>query len=232
MSDISARISVTNYPSFNAAVETLNHLLQLLEMKSGGNSYRKQDREYIEYSHPEKTVRRNPLHDRIFPMETVEITRYNTDHDSSIGTAILHIGSYADEYARSMNALAIAFGNDIYFRNNAYNPTTEEGRALIAHELAHVAQYEEKRITPATTKEALEHEAEQAEEKERYTSDPYVRVKAGRKVFTLRQSQIKPMAEMVAQKVTQWMKEQKSVLSEQEYLIFLCKCQKWMNGKN
>ncbi len=230
MSDISEVRMKTDYPSFNAAVEMLEHLLMLLEMDYGYSSHRKKDMEYIEYTEAQRTVIRNPLHDRIFPMETVEITQYNREHESKIGTAIIHTGSYADEYARSMNALAITIANNIYFRSNAYKPESEEGRAIIAHELTHVAQHEEKRITAAASKEELEREAEEAEAKERYTSDPIVTVKAGRKMYKLRQSQIKVVAQKVAEKVTQWVKEQKNEMSEQDYLIFLCKYQKWVNG--
>ena len=31
-------------------------------------------------------------------------------------------------------------GTDIFFRNGAYRPETEEGRKILAHELTHVAQ--------------------------------------------------------------------------------------------
>ncbi|MEE0999379.1 MAG: DUF4157 domain-containing protein [Treponemataceae bacterium] len=29
-------------------------------------------------------------------------------------------------------------GKDIYFRNKAYKPETEEGRKILAHELTHI----------------------------------------------------------------------------------------------
>ncbi len=38
------------------------------------------------------------------------------------------------------NVRAVTLGNDIYFRSGAYAPATDEGQALLAHELAHVVQ--------------------------------------------------------------------------------------------
>lgn len=45
----------------------------------------------------------------------------------------------ADRSARLLNAQAVAFGNQILFRRGYYDPGTARGRALIAHELTHVA---------------------------------------------------------------------------------------------
>ena len=45
----------------------------------------------------------------------------------------------ADRSARLLGAEAVAFGDQILFRSGRYAPSTEPGRALIAHELAHVA---------------------------------------------------------------------------------------------
>jgi Domain of unknown function (DUF4157) len=45
----------------------------------------------------------------------------------------------ADRSARLLGAQALAFGDQILFRRGRYEPNTERGRALIAHELTHVA---------------------------------------------------------------------------------------------
>ena len=39
-----------------------------------------------------------------------------------------------------MNARAFATGQDIFFREGAYNPGSSGGRELLAHELTHVVQ--------------------------------------------------------------------------------------------
>ena len=52
----------------------------------------------------------------------------------------VHDDSGADDAARKIDALAFTRGNDIYFRSGAYDPTSPEGKKLLAHELAHVIQ--------------------------------------------------------------------------------------------
>ena len=53
----------------------------------------------------------------------------------------VHTGPEADRAARSLGAQAYAVGNDVVFANRVYDPLSGHGRAVIAHELAHVAQH-------------------------------------------------------------------------------------------
>jgi hypothetical protein len=52
----------------------------------------------------------------------------------------LHTDSKAAQSAQSINALAYTSGNNIVFDNNQYQPATESGKKLLAHELTHVVQ--------------------------------------------------------------------------------------------
>ena len=52
----------------------------------------------------------------------------------------LHTDSRANESAKNINALAYTHGNNIVFANNQYQPGTETGNKLLAHELTHVVQ--------------------------------------------------------------------------------------------
>jgi hypothetical protein len=52
----------------------------------------------------------------------------------------IHDTAQADDAARRIDALAFTRGSDIYFRSGAYDPQSEPGRRLLAHELAHVVQ--------------------------------------------------------------------------------------------
>lgn len=56
---------------------------------------------------------------------------------TSLREVRVHTGAQA---ARAVNATAFTHGNDIYFRPGSYRPESVDGRRLIAHELAHVAQ--------------------------------------------------------------------------------------------
>jgi hypothetical protein len=52
----------------------------------------------------------------------------------------LHTDTPAGESAESIGANAYTVGRDVYFAPGMYAPETQEGRHLLAHELAHVAQ--------------------------------------------------------------------------------------------
>ncbi|MGH8932818.1 MAG: DUF4157 domain-containing protein, partial [Egibacteraceae bacterium] len=52
----------------------------------------------------------------------------------------IHDDAAADDAARKIDALAFTRGNDIYFRSGAFDPDSETGKRLLAHELAHVVQ--------------------------------------------------------------------------------------------
>lgn len=56
------------------------------------------------------------------------------------GDVRVHAGGKAGEAAERMGARAFTRGRDIYFNEGEYNPSTREGKELLAHELAHVAQ--------------------------------------------------------------------------------------------
>ncbi|MET9764539.1 DUF4157 domain-containing protein [Streptomyces sp. NPDC006372] len=52
----------------------------------------------------------------------------------------LHTGRDAGQLADLLGADAVAVGQDIFFREGAYRPGTDEGRRLLAHELLHTVQ--------------------------------------------------------------------------------------------
>ncbi|WP_026098623.1 eCIS core domain-containing protein [Kamptonema formosum] len=52
----------------------------------------------------------------------------------------VHAGAESDRLNRSLNARAFTAGQEIFFRQGEYNPGSQEGRQLIAHELTHVVQ--------------------------------------------------------------------------------------------
>lgn len=52
----------------------------------------------------------------------------------------LHTDSHAVVMSRSVNAHAFTHGNDIYFNQGMFNPSTRAGQHLLAHELTHTIQ--------------------------------------------------------------------------------------------
>jgi len=62
--------------------------------------------------------------------------RFGTDFSS----VRIHTGGDAVSMNKELHAQAFAHGSDIYFNAGKYNPTSNEGKRLLAHELTHVVQ--------------------------------------------------------------------------------------------
>jgi Domain of unknown function (DUF4157) len=59
---------------------------------------------------------------------------------ADFGGVRVHTGAQADRLARSIQAKAFTTGQDVYFRQGAYEPGSRGGKELIAHEMTHVVQ--------------------------------------------------------------------------------------------
>jgi hypothetical protein len=60
--------------------------------------------------------------------------------DADLSRVRVHTDTDADLLARSVDAVAFTSGQDIFFRDGAYNPGTPEGLRLLAHEATHTVQ--------------------------------------------------------------------------------------------
>lgn len=74
------------------------------------------------------------------PLDTRTRAYFEPRFGHDFGAVRVHSDSRADVSARSVNALAYTVGQEVVFRRGAFSPETKEGRRLLAHELAHVAQ--------------------------------------------------------------------------------------------
>ena len=52
----------------------------------------------------------------------------------------IHTDTRAIQLSQDLGAKAFTVGNDVYFNKGQYNPTSREGKKLMAHELVHVLQ--------------------------------------------------------------------------------------------
>ena len=52
----------------------------------------------------------------------------------------IHTGDYAVQMSQELNAQAFTVGNDVYFNSGKYNPNSNSGKHLLAHELTHTVQ--------------------------------------------------------------------------------------------
>ncbi len=64
--------------------------------------------------------------------------------ENAFGTDFSQVNIHTDTQSHQLNesiqARAFTTGNDIFFREGAFNPTSQDGQELIAHELTHVVQ--------------------------------------------------------------------------------------------
>jgi hypothetical protein len=87
------------------------------------------------------------------PAETREFmeTRFGADFSS----VRVHTGSEAAQLNRAVSAQAFTLGQDIYLGEGKYDPGTDTGKRLLAHELAHTIQQTGpsnlQRVTPRVT---------------------------------------------------------------------------------
>lgn len=63
-------------------------------------------------------------------------SRFGTDFSN----VKIHTGSDAVQMSRELGAQAFVVGNDIYFNEGKYNPNSDSGKHLLAHELTHTVQ--------------------------------------------------------------------------------------------
>jgi hypothetical protein len=125
--------------------------------------------------------------------------------------------------------LALVFGNDIFFRNGAFNTSTEEGRKTLAHELTHVAQYKDGRIKNST-REELEEEAENNEAVAGYTDNPLIVFKIENKLCRIKKSELKTFVSQIADEVERRFEMKKYELEEEKYLRLLTEYEKMLKG--
>ncbi|WP_010179371.1 eCIS core domain-containing protein [Aquimarina agarilytica] len=60
--------------------------------------------------------------------------------NANFNTVKIHTDTKAIDMNNQIGAKAFTYKNDIFFNKNKYNPTSKEGKKLIAHELTHVVQ--------------------------------------------------------------------------------------------
>ncbi|HTM20495.1 MAG TPA: DUF4157 domain-containing protein [Kofleriaceae bacterium] len=71
-----------------------------------------------------------------------DVTRARLERTAGVdlGGVRIHTGEAAATSAASLGALAYTVGQDIHFASGQYDPTSDAGRHLIAHEVAHTIQ--------------------------------------------------------------------------------------------
>ena len=185
------------------------------------NSYTKKENSFMEYKLKEKTVSRNINNDRVFPVDNQTLDEFYNETEMNLDYAIIHTGSYADELTRSLHTLALTVREDIYFRNKAYKPETEEGRKILAHELTHIHQQKKDILKGETTKESLEKEAENTEKLFEHQTENIKTVKIGNNVYKLNEHEYKKFMQDTKNIIEEELEAKLRRLNEKEALKLL-----------
>jgi hypothetical protein len=105
---------------------------------------------------------------------------------ADFGDVRVHTDDHAHESARSVNAHAYTVGSNVVFQRDRYDPSSSEGRTMLAHELTHVVQQRNGPVdgTPAAggvrvSDPSDRFEREAASTAERAMSTPAAPVSAG-----------------------------------------------------
>lgn len=74
------------------------------------------------------------------PLDGPVRTSMESAFGADFGGVKVHTGSQSDQLNRSLEARAFTTGQDIFFRQGEYQPSSSNGQQLLAHELTHVVQ--------------------------------------------------------------------------------------------
>jgi hypothetical protein len=88
---------------------------------------------------------RSPVHEvvnsgRGSPLDAGTRTDMEARFGQDFGDVRVHTDGAAHDSARSVNAQAYTVGSDVVFQQGRYDPSSDEGRHMLAHELTHVVQ--------------------------------------------------------------------------------------------
>jgi hypothetical protein len=88
---------------------------------------------------------RSPVHDLVnsgggSPLDNDTRADMETRFGHDFGDVRVHTDGSAQESARSVNAQAYTVGSNIVFQRDMYDPSSDNGKHMLAHELTHVVQ--------------------------------------------------------------------------------------------
>lgn len=112
-----------------------------------------------------------------------------------------------------------------------YQPETEEGRKLIAHELTHVAQNKLKNENINTTKEELEQEAEKEEIKEQYNPEKFVTINVKNITYKVTKKNAQIIDYYAEQELENWVQREIEYLPKEKALQLLINYKNYLERK-
>jgi len=102
--------------------------------------------------------------------------------DQDFSQVRVHADAKSAESAKAVSALAYTFGRHVVFGSGRYAPSTDEGRRLLAHELAHVVQQADAPAVQRKPDREAEAKARSEKKLEELARDPAEAHKAWKKL--------------------------------------------------
>jgi hypothetical protein len=92
---------------------------------------------------------------------------------ADFGDVRVHTDSRASDSAKSVQAYAYTVGNDVVFQSGKYQPESDSGKRMLAHELTHVVQQRSGPVagTPATGGIKISHPSDRFEQAAEASAD-------------------------------------------------------------
>ncbi|MBX3302612.1 MAG: DUF4157 domain-containing protein [Nitrospira sp.] len=97
---------------------------------------------------------KNVLHSAGQPLDFATRSFFEPRFGLNLSHIRIHVDSAAAQSTRSINARAFTLGNNIVFGSGEYNPRSESGRRLLAHELSHA--FQSKRTEPVIARQSAQ----------------------------------------------------------------------------
>ena len=163
------------------------------------------------------------------PVDAATLDEFNQNTGNNVNNAyITHLDAdYAYDMMRA-RILAYVLLDDVKVRRDKYKPETEEGRKLLAHELTHVAQNQNKEFVDHRTREELEEEAEANERTAESIQDPLVTRKLDGEDIVLPASRWHNVSQYVFRHLPEWLHYQKFILPPKEHELLTKKYEYFM----
>ena len=161
------------------------------------------------------------------PVDEATLDEFNQNTGNDVKKAEVYLSRKALNEVNSF-VLAFAVAEKIIMMRGQHKPETEEGRKLLAHELTHVAQNQNKEFVDHRTREELEEEAVANERTAESIQDPLVTRKVEGKDVVLPASMWHEVSQKLFRELRRWIHYEKFIRPPKEYELLVKKYEYFM----
>ena len=169
----------------------------------------------------------NMYYSKPVPVDEATLDEFNQNTGNNVKKADVYLSRKAWNEVNSF-VLAFVVAEKIIMMRGQHKPETEEGRKLLAHELTHVAQNQNKEFVDHRTREELEEEAEANERTAESIQDPLVTRKVEGKDVVLPASMWHEVSQKLFRELRRWIHYEKFIRPPKEYELLVKKYEYFM----